>query len=53
MTHVPVDRTENDPDIFTEVLDEFEGRAPKPPPNHLQPARDKSGRFIKKEPNRA
>lgn len=46
---VPVDRTENDPDLFTQVLDEFEGRAVKPLPVHLQP-RDKNGRFTKKEP---
>lgn len=51
MTRVAIDRTENDPDIFKEILDEFEGRTPQPLPTHLQPNRDPKGRFIKKEPN--
>jgi hypothetical protein len=50
MTRVAIDRTENDPDIFREILDEFEGRAITPLPTSLQP-RDPSGRFTKKEPN--
>lgn len=48
MTRVPIDRTENDPGLFVQVLDEFEGRAVKPLPHHLQP-RDKDGRWAKKE----
>ena len=45
--YVPIDRTENDPLIFREVLREFE-RGPKPLPNHLQP-RDPKCRFIVKK----
>ena len=51
MTNVAIDRTENDPALFRQVLAELEGNAPKPLPAQHQPARDKSGRFTKKEPN--
>lgn len=44
--HVAIDRTENDPQTFREVLREFE-RGPKPLPNHPKP-RDPKGRFTKK-----
>lgn len=44
--HVPIDRTENDPLTFREVLREFE-RGPMSLPNHLKP-RDDRGRFTKK-----
>lgn len=44
--HVPIDRTENDPLTFREVLREFE-HGPMPLPNHLKP-RDPKGRFTKK-----
>lgn len=43
--YVPIDRTENDPLTFREVLREFE-RGPMS--NHLKP-RDERGRFTKKE----
>lgn len=43
--YVPIDRTENDPLTFREVLREFE-RGPMS--NHPKP-RDERGRFTKKE----
>ena len=41
--YVPIDRTENDPMTFREVLREFE----RGPTNHPKP-RDERGRFTKK-----
>lgn len=59
MTRVPVDRTENDPQIFRDTLRDFERPAltvtgtwvaaePEGSTNHLRP-RDSHGRFTKKE----
>lgn len=51
---VPIDRTQNDPATFVQLLDEYEGRALRQFPFKANPkptimVRDERGRFIPKE----